>query len=1003
MVSDFFLTEVRHLVKDFMGPDSGGFDVIPDNITMNNYFSDNYYLYYPIHSLTSQDTNRNNNLRLRIINSAAGSVYNFSVDGLFFHVIEIDGISIKPLKMTMFRIHPAQRVSIIVNFNNLLANPVFSTVPGIVSLYFHFTLNPEYYPQYDSSQFNDGLIGFTSGEPLNLDWKGLFIFDFTSDDHVLRNIYGNNLKNLRNLVDYLPNYDQISFNEGIDLTDLIIQKDENLMEGIPDPPFPFPSIDTGRDDYHIETFSNFIQSEDNSEVRAFLNDGSFVQDISIAPSPSPPFPKLFGLLHQDANYFHFQENPNRPGFIEGSGSMPFVLPANQFVDIFINGYCCGTHPFHLHGHHFWILNTSDSSYAHTAPEQGSSAFPYRDIVTVPSGGFAHIRIFTDNPGLWLFHCHLFWHFEMGLGAMFFETPADSESFDYLKDHFPEEQLKLCQAPISEVNEYSEEWTFPVIQKKLDKLVSSSAGLPPRPALPVPTKTPTIVDRHGESSQNDSSDGNSTFAPSFVPTINPHAAWWYRTRAPHVETPTATTPAPVGTLNSPTVITGIPTTAVPTSPTTTTTPFTSTIVSSSTPLPSAVSTTTIVPTSFSSSSSSSKPTTKLPVTPIPSLSPSLTMSPSQNENEDDENDGYYYYSDGSDDNPNPSRSPSPSVSPVVRNRRPSRVPRVSRSPAPINSQLVLPDAVVRMQYFVYLSNLQLYPQLTPQEEQRVITNMISTALIALLANNQELEESNFFLISFGSIHPQQQQIISLTSSPLSTFNFVGIFKPVSEYFPEDIYYNNITLITNQLKEALLSSFDSGKLIKSFNAILSAVDPSLLDWNMTITKVDISLFSVEYLSNDDDSLPSRLPTTTVSRANTNPTPVTPAITHRRTRSPALNALGIVLIVLFIFIFGFLALLFGYFIYQSCMAPPEGELFQNEDMIEERAREYYQQQEMIERARAYYREQRQYEQEEEANEQKYDEDEDDEYNNYYIETSSNPMNNNSSSDVEQGGHLK
>jgi FtsP/CotA-like multicopper oxidase with cupredoxin domain len=30
----------------------------------------------------------------------------------------------------------------------------------------------------------------------------------------------------------------------------------------------------------------------------------------------------------------------------------------------------------------------------------------RDVFMIPHYGWAVMRIVTDNPGLWLFHCHL---------------------------------------------------------------------------------------------------------------------------------------------------------------------------------------------------------------------------------------------------------------------------------------------------------------------------------------------------------------------------------------------------------------------------------------------------------------------------------------------------------------------------------------------------------------------------------------------------------------------
>ena len=41
--------------------------------------------------------------------------------------------------------------------------------------------------------------------------------------------------------------------------------------------------------------------------------------------------------------------------------------------------------------------------------------PLKDTVTVPDAGFTVLRFHADNPGFWLFHCHMAWHNHLGMG------------------------------------------------------------------------------------------------------------------------------------------------------------------------------------------------------------------------------------------------------------------------------------------------------------------------------------------------------------------------------------------------------------------------------------------------------------------------------------------------------------------------------------------------------------------------------------------------------------
>lgn len=41
----------------------------------------------------------------------------------------------------------------------------------------------------------------------------------------------------------------------------------------------------------------------------------------------------------------------------------------------------------------------------------------KDTVTIPDGGYTIIRFVADNPGFWLFHCHIEYHAEIGMALV----------------------------------------------------------------------------------------------------------------------------------------------------------------------------------------------------------------------------------------------------------------------------------------------------------------------------------------------------------------------------------------------------------------------------------------------------------------------------------------------------------------------------------------------------------------------------------------------------------
>ncbi|XP_066399318.1 L-ascorbate oxidase-like [Miscanthus floridulus] len=81
-----------------------------------------------------------------------------------------------------------------------------------------------------------------------------------------------------------------------------------------------------------------------------------------------------------------------------------------------------THPWHLHGHDFWVLGYGIGRFD---PEVHPASYNLKDpilknTVAVHPYGWTALRFKADNPGVWAFHCHIEAHFFMGMGVVFEE-------------------------------------------------------------------------------------------------------------------------------------------------------------------------------------------------------------------------------------------------------------------------------------------------------------------------------------------------------------------------------------------------------------------------------------------------------------------------------------------------------------------------------------------------------------------------------------------------------
>lgn len=102
----------------------------------------------------------------------------------------------------------------------------------------------------------------------------------------------------------------------------------------------------------------------------------------------------------------------------------YKIPLNSLVDIIIiDDTQVGVfyHSHHLHGTSFRVVKQGGPREMQNNPNFYRDIFPsdyllypLRDTVTVPLRGFAVLRFYADNPGMWLLHCHVSAHNYFGM-------------------------------------------------------------------------------------------------------------------------------------------------------------------------------------------------------------------------------------------------------------------------------------------------------------------------------------------------------------------------------------------------------------------------------------------------------------------------------------------------------------------------------------------------------------------------------------------------------------
>jgi hypothetical protein len=171
---------------------------------------------------------------------------------------------------------------------------------------------------------------------------------------------------------------------------------------------------------YLYTYQGHGHTLNGTGMRWFINNGA-LDKLSLINLTQP---LLFDL------YNGIEENL--------PADLVYSMDQNQLVDIVFqntvatNGVC-ESHPFHLHGHKFWVHSQGTGLYNASENLTPDSNRPiFRDTVIVYASsydyltpnisvanylqpcGWTKIRVVADNPGLWLLHCHIGEHFDMGM-------------------------------------------------------------------------------------------------------------------------------------------------------------------------------------------------------------------------------------------------------------------------------------------------------------------------------------------------------------------------------------------------------------------------------------------------------------------------------------------------------------------------------------------------------------------------------------------------------------
>ncbi|KAF2094977.1 hypothetical protein NA57DRAFT_15739, partial [Rhizodiscina lignyota] len=143
----------------------------------------------------------------------------------------------------------------------------------------------------------------------------------------------------------------------------------------------------------------------------------YINQTSWEPQASPPG-YLLALPRSQWDAHQFVPHIQLPSDTNADSVSPY------WIDLVLNNLDDGSHPFHLHGHDVYVLQThagfgwgSWNPFENPVPPGGplnTELGVRRDTFYVPKRGYTVLRFKADNPGIWMFHCHILWHQASGM-------------------------------------------------------------------------------------------------------------------------------------------------------------------------------------------------------------------------------------------------------------------------------------------------------------------------------------------------------------------------------------------------------------------------------------------------------------------------------------------------------------------------------------------------------------------------------------------------------------
>ena len=321
-------------------------------------------------------------VRLRIINAAAQTIFNFRIPGLRMTVVATDGQYVRPVTVDEFQIGNAETYDVIVQPSEdraftIVAETIDRSGMGRATLAPRLGMTAPVPPLRERPLLDMkdmGMGGMDHGA------MGHGSMDHGSMNHgaaAAAPMSGMDHSNMD-----MRDKSKVSFPVGVGV-DMIS---------------PNPVDRTGEPGIGLENVGHKVLT--------------YRDLVNLYPNTDKRTPARNVEIHLTGNMERFMWSIDGEKFSQNPEPIRFAR--NERVRLTMVNDTMMTHPMHLHGHFFEIVN------GHSGHQ------PLKHTVMVLPGGKVSVDLTADAPGDWAFHCHLLYHMHAGMMRVVTVRPLDGD-------------------------------------------------------------------------------------------------------------------------------------------------------------------------------------------------------------------------------------------------------------------------------------------------------------------------------------------------------------------------------------------------------------------------------------------------------------------------------------------------------------------------------------------------------------------------------------------------